>query len=100
MCDWREDYDDFDSWCREPSLYRISRRQGDTDLSSCARHLGFLVLTPGVVWPLQITWDDYDDAEPPESLRFTDPWRWGYLEGLVTTNYWATYQARRTDARR
>ena len=58
MCDWREP-------CDWPDAYLIDRRP-EPPARSCIKHLGALVLTPGVNWPLTLDW--VGDVPLPQGL--------------------------------
>jgi hypothetical protein len=48
VCDWREP-------CDWPDAFLIDRRP-EPPVRSCFRHLGVLVFSPGVNWPLNLAW--------------------------------------------
>jgi hypothetical protein len=85
MCDWRDDDGDR---CDHDDLFVLDRYE-DGALIACADHLGYLVLTPNVIWPLQIAWDPDADLLP-QGLAVPGGKRWPLISGVVEENLWST----------
>jgi hypothetical protein len=81
MCDWRTDDG---ASCANQDLYAVFRTRGANWLSACADHLGYLVLTPNVTWPLRIGWLPDTEQLPPNlvALNRTE------IIGIVEDNPW------------